>query len=222
MAVAGSVAVFGVVVAGARRLGNVKDLDDGSASGGVGSGGVDVRIRAVRHDEKVGRVWRDFERAGQVRAAVHHAGDESGSSADRASCRVVRPREDLRHGAGIQRLSVHAQCDAVVEAVQRDQHLGRSDAAIGAHDMVGDTLAGLDDQHVALVIELDGSRKGQTTSDFCSFPSACQDSLVRRVTRTGARSRNGCGCILGASGSSTGRNSARGGYCGGASCRCCQ
>ena len=110
----------------------------------------------------------------------------------------------------------------MIKTVQRDQHLCGSDATIGTHGMVRDTLPRLDNQHIALVVELDGSRKSQSSSNLGCFPPAREDTLIRRVTCTRAGGRNGCARIAGARRLDTRHDSVSRGDGGSASCRCCQ
>lgn len=136
LAVPGGVASGYVVVPSAGELAQVEDLDDGTAGGWVGGGCVDVRVRSMRYDQKIGRMRCNLERACQVRAAVHHASDHSGASPHSRSGGIVWPGKGLRHGTRVQSFPVGAQSNAVVQAVQRDQHLGGRNASISTHDMI--------------------------------------------------------------------------------------
>lgn len=87
------------------------------------------------------------------------AGDGHGGS-------IVSPRPDGGLRAGVEDLVVGRKAETVVETGALEEGLGAVDASVGAEGVDRDTHGGLQHQHVAQVVEDDGSRLAKTAGDL--------------------------------------------------------
>ena len=146
----------------------------------------------MRNNQKVRILWREGERPRHMTPTIHSYHDRPRSCTSGYSCRIIVPSKHCRRRACEQRLSIFANCDAVVKIPRRDYRLRRREASIVSNFVSSYPQAILDHEQIPRCVKGDASRLRQATGNLHGSPASSRTHGGMEVRHTRAGYGHSC------------------------------